>query len=177
MIDHQLVDQRWNAPVPVPFCLAKHYPTVQFPPHLLDQHSFANLSLTDNFKLLGGIFSSDRSSYSDEVLFNIRWPLFQIFTQSTIDAIDVTIVTWTVSMQMRSQESNVECQMSNVKWKMLNVDKLKPFVGAYLRSFFGHFSSDKKWEFERPNLRTESKNLVKHPPKWWIRHLIHAFPF
>ena len=60
---------------------------------------------------------------------------------------------------------------------MLNVDKLKPFVGAYLRSFFGHFSSNKKWEFERPNLRTESKNLVKHPPKWWIRHLIHAFPF
>ena len=27
------------------------------------------------------------------------------------------------------------------------------------------FSSDKKWHFERPNLRTESKNPAKHPPK------------
>ena len=27
------------------------------------------------------------------------------------------------------------------------------------------FSSAKKWHFEHPNLRTESKNLAKHPPK------------
>ena len=27
------------------------------------------------------------------------------------------------------------------------------------------FSSAKKWHFERPNLRTDSKNLTKHPPK------------
>ena len=39
------------------------------------------------------------------------------------------------------------------------------------------FSSAQKWHFERPNLRTESKNLAKHPPKWWGRHLVHAFPF
>ena len=39
------------------------------------------------------------------------------------------------------------------------------------------FSSAKKWHFERPNLRTDSKNLAKHPPKWWGRHLVHAFPF
>ena len=39
------------------------------------------------------------------------------------------------------------------------------------------FSSAKKWHFERPNLRTESKNLAKHPPKWLGRHLGHAFPF
>ena len=39
------------------------------------------------------------------------------------------------------------------------------------------FSRAKKWHFERPDLRTESKNLVKHPPKWLCRHLGHAFPF
>ena len=39
------------------------------------------------------------------------------------------------------------------------------------------FSSAKKWHFERPNLRTESKNLAKQPPKWLGRHLGHAFPF
>ena len=39
------------------------------------------------------------------------------------------------------------------------------------------FSSAKKWHFERPDLRTESKNLAKHPPKWLGRHLGHAFPF
>ena len=27
------------------------------------------------------------------------------------------------------------------------------------------------------NLRTGSKNLAKHHPKWWGRHLVHAFPF
>ena len=31
--------------------------------------------------------------------------------------------------------------------------------------------------FERPDLRTESKNLAKHPPKWWGRQLGHVFPF
>ena len=31
------------------------------------------------------------------------------------------------------------------------------------------------WHFERSDLRTESKNLAKHPPKWFIRHLVHAF--
>ena len=47
--------------------------------------------------------------------------------------------------------------------------------------FNGHFcqkcpfSSAKKWHFECPNLRMESKNLAKHPPKWFIRHLVHAF--
>ena len=39
------------------------------------------------------------------------------------------------------------------------------------------FSSAKKWHFERPNLRTDSKNPAKHPPKWWGRLLVHAFPF
>ena len=39
------------------------------------------------------------------------------------------------------------------------------------------FSSAKKWHFEHPNLRTDSKNLAKHPSKWWGRHLVHAFPF
>ena len=37
------------------------------------------------------------------------------------------------------------------------------------------FSSAKKWHFERPNLRKDSKNHAKHPPKWFIRHLVHAF--
>ena len=37
------------------------------------------------------------------------------------------------------------------------------------------FSSAKKWHFGRPNLRTDSKNPAKHPPKWWTRHLIHVF--
>ena len=32
-----------------------------------------------------------------------------------------------------------------------------------------------KWHFGRPNLKTDSKKTAKHPPKWWIRHLIHAF--
>ena len=31
--------------------------------------------------------------------------------------------------------------------------------------------------FERQNLQTDSKNLAKHPPKWWGRLLVHAFPF
>ena len=35
----------------------------------------------------------------------------------------------------------------------------------------------KKWHFERPNQRTDSKNLAKHPPKWWSKHLGQAFPF
>ena len=39
------------------------------------------------------------------------------------------------------------------------------------------FLSAKKWHFERPNLRTDSKNLAKHPPKWWGRVFVHAFPF
>ena len=34
------------------------------------------------------------------------------------------------------------------------------------------FSSAKKWHFERPHLRTDSKNPAKHPPKWWGRHLV-----
>ena len=33
----------------------------------------------------------------------------------------------------------------------------------------------KKWHFERPNLRKDSKNHAKQPPKWFIRHLVHAF--
>ena len=37
------------------------------------------------------------------------------------------------------------------------------------------FSSAKKWHFERPNLRKDSKNHAKQPPKWFIRHLVHAF--
>jgi len=37
------------------------------------------------------------------------------------------------------------------------------------------FSRDKKRDLERPKLRTEFKNLAKHPPKWWTRHLFHAF--
>ena len=37
------------------------------------------------------------------------------------------------------------------------------------------FLSGKKWDFERPNLRTDSKNPAKHPPKWLVRHLFHAF--
>jgi len=37
------------------------------------------------------------------------------------------------------------------------------------------FSSDKKRHFERPNLGTDSKNLAKHPQKWFTRHLVHAF--
>ena len=37
--------------------------------------------------------------------------------------------------------------------------------------------SAKKWHFERPNLRTDSKTLAKLPPKWLGRHLVHAFPF
>ena len=37
------------------------------------------------------------------------------------------------------------------------------------------FSSVKKRHFARPNLRTDSKNFAKHPPKWRGRHLFHAF--
>ena len=28
-----------------------------------------------------------------------------------------------------------------------------------------------------PEPRTDPKNPAKHPPKWWGRHLDHAFPF
>ena len=27
------------------------------------------------------------------------------------------------------------------------------------------------------NLNAGPFDLAKHPPKWWIRHLVHAFPF
>ena len=47
----------------------------------------------------------------------------------------------------------------------------------YMRRALLAFSRAKKWHFERPDLRTESKNLAKHPPKWLGRHLGHAFPF
>ena len=33
---------------------------------------------------------------------------------------------------------NVEYQMSKVKCQKSNVNKVKPFVGVYLRSFSGH---------------------------------------
>ena len=51
-----------------------------------------------------------------------------------------------------------------------------PFFGTWKRALLA-FSRAKKWHFERPDLRTESKNLAKHPPKWLGRHLGHAFPF
>ena len=28
-----------------------------------------------------------------------------------------------------------------------------------------------------PKSKNGLKNLAKHPPKWWGRHLVHAFPF
>ena len=34
-----------------------------------------------------------------------------------------------------------------------------------------------KWHFECPNLQTDPKNLAKHPPKWWGRVVVDAFPF
>ena len=42
-------------------------------------------------KVSGGLFSSDRSSYSDDVLLYMQRPLFSVFSQS-IDAIDFTSV-------------------------------------------------------------------------------------
>ena len=51
-----------------------------------------------------------------------------------------------------------------------------PFFGTWKRQKCP-FSRAKKWHFERPDLRTESKNLAKHPPKWLGRHSVHAFPF
>ena len=38
-------------------------------------------------------------------------------------------------------------------------------------------SSSSPFLLVSPILRTDSKNLAKHPPKWWGRHLVHAFPF
>ena len=49
-------------------------------------------------------------------------------------------------------------------------------IGTWKRALLA-FSRAKKRHFERPNLRTESKNLAKHPPKWLGRHLGNAFPF
>ena len=48
-----------------------------------------------------------------------------------------------------------------------NFDLNKPEQQVF--SFFQKcpISSAKKWHFERPNLRTDSKNFAKHPPKWW----------
>ena len=31
------------------------------------------------------------------------------------------------------------------------------------------------FDFERPNLTMDSGNPTKHPPKWLVRHLFHAF--
>ena len=63
------------------------------------------------------IFSSDRSSCSDDGLLSIN-PIFQNFTQS-IDAIDVTRVTLSclnnIINAIDVTMSNTECQMSNVK--------------------------------------------------------------
>ena len=63
---------------------------------------------------------------------------------------------------------------------------VRSYIGALEVPFFlalanEHFcqkcplSRAKKWHFERPNLRTDSKNPAKHPPKWLGRHLFHAF--
>ena len=61
------------------------------------------------------------------------------------------------------------------KWNRMNQMSTPPFWGVFRQKC--PFSSAKKWHFERPNLRTDSKNLAKHPPKWWGRHLVHSFPF
>ena len=37
------------------------------------------------------------------------------------------------------------------------------------------FSSAKNGTSSGPILRTDSKNLANHPPKWFTRHLVHAF--
>ena len=55
-------------------------------------------------------------------------------------------------------------------------------LGGVSRGFWNPFlysgaQSAIFWHFERPDLRTDSKNLAKHPPKWLGRHLVHAFPF
>ena len=50
-------------------------------------------------------------------------------------------------------------------------------AGIYMAHKSARFQMPKKWHFERPNLRTDSKNLAKHPPKWLGRYLVHAFRF
>ena len=60
------------------------------------------------------------------------------------------------------------------------VDKLNRRDFLQCRSKIGlnqkcPFSNDKKWDFKRLNLKTDSKNLAKHTPKWWTIHLVHAF--
>ena len=43
----------------------------------------------------------------------------------------------------------------------------------------GTFAKSTRFQVPKngPNLRTDSKNIAKHPPKWLSRHLGHAFPF
>ena len=40
----------------------------------------------------------------------------------------------------------------------------------------GTFVEREKWDFSSDGInKKESENLLKHPPKWWSRHLFHAF--
>ena len=48
-------------------------------------------------------------------------------------------------------------------WRRAIFEVLGLFIGQKCP-----FSSAKKWHFERPKQRTETKNLAKHPPKWWL---------
>ena len=51
---------------------------------------------------------------------------------------DFLSVDWCNSMNA-IDDTRVECHMSNVQWKISNVNKVKPFVSAYLQNFSGHF--------------------------------------
>ena len=51
--------------------------------------------------------------------------------------------------------------LGNGQWPVPHFCHLK--TGTFGKS--AHLQVNKKWHFKRPNLRTDSKNLAKHPTK------------
>ena len=57
-----------------------------------------------------------------------------------------------------SNFSNFNHLITSTTWLLLSLD-----------NFY------RKWDFERPNPKTETTFHANIPPKWWIRHLFHVF--
>ena len=87
---------------------------------------------------------------------------------------------WQADGRLATCLNNSRCKPSSqvgcsLKHKMSQIELLMGSSRDFCQKC--PFSSAKKRHFECPNLRTDSKNIAKRPPRWRIRHLVHAFPF
>ena len=140
-------------------------------------------------------------------VFQIILSLFTFCAEKNVKFAELIWFVQSLSSAYSSSAANfIEFKFSNSKYLFQNQIELLTIVFTWrmcsrtnekniVTSFFHHsqccwflistevicqkcpFSSAKKWHFECPDLRTESKNLAKHSPKWLCRHLGHAFRF